>query len=131
MPGRSLIMANKNKSVVLIEPDEAVRTALTTLLDGKGWRVCALALGGDLEGELDTCRPVAIVSESNLPDMQAAAVLDSSRRRKIPVIFLGHRQEVQNAVDLMRMGARDFLEKPFPQDRLLSLLDGLARENSA
>ena len=124
-------MANKNKTVVLIEPDEAVRSALTTLLEGKGWKVCALALGAELEGELDVCRPVAMVSESNLPDMQAVAILDSSRKRKLPVIFLGHRQEVQNAVDLMRMGARDFLEKPFPQGRLLDLLDGLAQENGA
>jgi DNA-binding NtrC family response regulator len=123
-------MANSKRSVVLLEPDEAVRFALKTLLEGKGWQVHALAEGAALAGVLGSCELVAIVSESILPDMRAAEVLDASRKRKIPVVFLGHQQEVQNAVDLMRMGARDFLEKPFPQGRLLDLLDGLAEEHA-
>ena len=41
-----------------------------------------------------------------------------------------HQTAVQNAVDLVRMGAEDFLEKPFPQARLLKLLDSLARTHS-
>ncbi len=118
-------MANKNKTVVLVEPDESVRSAMKTLLEGKGWPVHALAGGGALAEALENCDALAIVSESNLPDMRAVEVLDACRSRKIPVIFLGHQQEVQNAVDLMRMGAWDFLEKPFPQGRLLDLLDSL------
>ncbi|NIP16990.1 MAG: response regulator [Xanthomonadales bacterium] len=124
-------MSYNKSAVILVEPDEAVRSALTTLLKSRGFQVTALENGHDLAQLIESGAPLAIISESGLPDMTAVAVLDMSRSHRIPVIFLGHQQEVQNAVDLMRMGARDFLEKPFPQRRLLDLLDGLALENIA
>ena len=67
----------------------------------------------------------AIISESTLPDRLATAVLELGKAQEIPVIFLGHHQQVQDAVDLMRLGAKDFLEKPFPQARLIRSLDSL------
>jgi DNA-binding NtrC family response regulator len=124
-------MANNDYAVILVEPDEGVRSALTTLLESRGWTVHAFGAGQQLAPALESCQPLAIVSESRLPDLTAVAVLDTSRSHRVPVIFLGHQQEVQNAVDLVRMGARDFLEKPFPQRRLLDLLDGLAAESAA
>lgn len=118
----------KAMPITLVEPDDAVRTALTTLLEGRGWRVLALENGANLDTALGSNTPVAVVCESTLPDMTAVNVLDACRRYHVPVVFLGHQTQVQNAVDLVRMGARDFLEKPFPQARLLSLLENLARE---
>ena len=124
-------MSSKNIPLVLVEPDEAVRSALKTLLEGRGWKVLALGQGADFERTLEAHRLIAVVCESELPDMSAVTVLDKCRRKGVPVIFLGHKLEVQNAVDLMRMGARDFLEKPFPQERLLNLLDGLEGGNAS
>lgn len=121
-------MAGKNMPVTLVEPDEAVRAALKTLLEGRGWKVLALENGERLGSSLHEGTPIAVVCESSLPDMTANSVLDECRRYHVPVVFLGHQTQVQNAVDLVRMGARDYLEKPFPQDRLLSLLESLARE---
>lgn len=112
--------------LTLIEPDEAVRSALTTLLEDQGWEVHALASGEHLEETLTAFTPVAVVCESSLPDQTAASVLDRCRAHRVPVVFLGHKTEVQSAVDLVRMGAEDFLEKPFPQSRLLALLKDLA-----
>jgi len=121
-------LASKRMPVTLVEPDEAVRSALTTLLEGRGWKVLALEDGESLGSSLHEGTPIAVVCESTLPDMTAVKVLDECRRYHVPVVFLGHQTQVQNAVDLVRMGARDFLEKPFPQDRLLSLLENLAHE---
>ena len=119
------VMACLNKNLVLVEPDSAVRTALKTLLQGLGWRVTALKTGQRLDSVLAKSDITAIISESSLPDRLATTVLELGNTQDIPVIFLGHRQEVQDAVDLMRLGARDFLEKPFPQTRLIRLLDSL------
>ncbi len=119
-------MAVKEKLIILIEPDEAVRSAISTLLRQHGWKIRAQANAAGLDDLLHKTRPVALISESKLPDMSAKQVLESSGKNSIPTIFLGHGREVQNAVDLIQLGARDFLEKPFPQGRLLSLLDSLA-----
>ena len=118
-------MACVNKNLVLVEPDSAVRTALKTLLQGLGWHVTALKTGRRLDSVLGKSDITAIISESSLPDRLATAVLELGNTQEIPVIFLGHNQQVQDAVDLMRLGARDFLEKPFSQTRLIRLLDTL------
>jgi FixJ family two-component response regulator len=44
----------------------------------------------------------------------------------MPVVFTGHDLPLQGAVDLIRQGAVDFLDKPFPQSRLLELLNRLS-----
>ncbi len=122
-------MAVPTITITLVEPDEAVRSALSTLLEGRGWKVLALDNGKALDETLDEATPEVVVCESTLPDMSAASVLDACNQRQIPLVFLGHQTDVQSAVDLVRMGARDFLEKPFPQARLLSLLDNLLDKN--
>jgi DNA-binding NtrC family response regulator len=119
-------MVSQKMPITLVEPDEAVRSALTTLLEDRGWEVNALDSGVHLEEILTTAQPMAVVCEASLPDQSAASVLDTCRAHHVPVVFLGHQTEVQSAVDLVRMGAEDFLEKPFPQARLLNLLDSLA-----
>ncbi len=112
-------------AVVLIEPDESVRDALVTLLRGEGWRIIEAGGGGRLEEVLDRGGVVAVISESSLPDLDPATLLDVCATRGLPLIFTGHELPLQRAVDLIRMGARDYLEKPFPQTRLLDLLNQL------
>ena len=118
-------MVPVSKNLVLVEPDKAVRSALKTLLEGLGWRVTALKTGQGLDSVLVKSDITAIISESTLPDRLPTDVLELGKALHIPVIFLGHSQQVQDAVDLMRLGAKDFLEKPFPQARLIRLLDSL------
>lgn len=112
-------------AVVLIEPDESVRDALVTLLRGEGWRVIESGGGERLNEFLDRRGVIAVISESSLPDLDPAALVDVCAERGLPLIFTGHELPVQRAVDLIRMGARDYLEKPFPQSRLLDLLNQL------
>ena len=119
-------MANNNNLVLLIEPDEAVRAAISSLLKQHGWRVSASADADGLKALLEDKAPLALICESELPDMTAKQVLRACQEYEIPAVFLGHRREIQEAVDLIHLGASDFLEKPFPQDRLLRLLNKLS-----
>ena len=108
-----------------MEPDVSVRDALTVLLEGESWRVNCLDDCDDLLAALEEKEVVAVISESSLPDCTPQEILERCSRYKLPVIFTGHDLPVQGAVDLFRQGATDFLDKPFPQSRLLDLLDGL------
>lgn len=119
-------MTAHSKLILLLEPDEAVRSALSAMLRQCGWQVEAREDGAGLEGLLTGHAPAAVVCESSLPDIKARKVLETAGKHNIPVVFLSHAREVQDAVDLMRWGARDFLEKPFPQKRLLKSLESLA-----
>lgn len=111
--------------VLLLEPDEAVRSALASSLKQHGWQVELLGQSEDIAASLGEAMPTAVISESSLPGKAAFAVLEACKAAGVPIIYLGHRAETQGAVDLMRKGAFYFLEKPFPQKRLLEVLEEL------
>ena len=116
--------------LVLIEPDENVRAALLTLLSGEGWRVDAVQGCDDIGLTHEHDEIAAVISESSLPGCAANDVLQVCCARGIPVIFTGHDLAVQAAVDLIQQGAADYLEKPFPQRRLLDLLSHLQHRHN-
>lgn len=111
--------------MVLIEPDVSVRDALTILLQGENWRVDCLGHCDGLLEAIGKDSVVAVISESSLPDCTPQEILERCSVKGVPVIFTGHDLPLQGAVDLIRQGAMDFLDKPFPQTRLLDLLDRL------
>lgn len=119
-------MAICNGLLMLIEPDSAVRDALTTLLTHEGWQVSMVESGETLARELESRKPAAVISESRLPGLDARRVLKVCLEHQVPTVFIGHEQAVQHAVDLVQQGAAGYLEKPFSQARLLQLLRELA-----
>jgi len=125
------IKQKSNKGgVMLIEPDASVRDALVILLRGEGWSVICLDHCAQLSSALESETAVAVISESSLPDCTPQEILELCNSKKIPVIFTGHELSLQGAVDLIRQGASDFLDKPFPQGRLLDLLNDMStRQN--
>lgn len=117
--------------MVLIEPDESVRDALITLLRGEAWQVHVLERCEELGDAIAVEGVVAVISESSLPDCTPDKILHQCNLKQLPVIFTGHNLSLQGAVDLIRQGASDFLDKPFPQGRLLDLLNEIATRHNA
>lgn len=116
--------------LVLIEPDVSVRDALTLLLREKGWSVAAAEDCASLREAAALGGLTAVISESTLPDCSPEEILQLCSGHHLPVVFTGHDLPLQAAVDLIRQGAIDFLDKPFPQTRLLDLLDRLANRQN-
>lgn len=109
------------------------------LLCGEGWAIRYAEDCLELERIIDQQGGAAevhgaltaVISESSLPKCTPGEILELSASRGLPVVFTGHQLSLQGAVDLIRQGAVDFLDKPFPQSRLLDLLERLAkRQNS-
>ena len=122
---RAINKQHKNGILLLNEPDPSVREALTLLLANEGWVVETV---DNCEALIETVRMgdvVAVISEASLPDCPPEDVLESCKQLGTPVVFTGHDLPLQGAVDLIRQGAMDFLDKPFPQSRLLDLLERL------
>lgn len=104
--------------------------ALSLLLKGEGWKVLTVEDCAAMEETVEKSTISVIISESSLPGCSPEQILEKSKARNIPVIFTGHDLPLQGAVDLIRAGAQDYLEKPFRQGRLLDLLERLnTRQN--
>jgi len=107
-----------------------VRDALTLLLQSKGWEIRSAGSCEELSAAIEQGGLTAVISESTLPDCSAQDILELCSGKGLPVVFTGHDLPLQGAVDLIRQGAMDFLDKPFPQSRLVDLLERLSdRQN--
>lgn len=115
--------------LLLIEDELALRTGLIDLLQSEGYRV-TVAVDGPrgleraLEEEFD-----AVILDVMLPRMSGFEVCAEMRRRgrRLPVLMLTARSQVEDRVTGLDCGADDYLVKPFSPAELLARLRALLR----
>jgi len=108
--------------VHIIDDDEAVRDSLTFLLRSAGLDAIPHPSATQfLEG---LTRDVAgcVITDVRMPDMSGLELLNRLRGMSymIPVIVMTGHGDIQLAVEAMKAGALDFLEKPFDDERILA-----------
>ena len=112
-----------SSTVFLLEPDDAVRNALASLLRRVGWKVRTFDKALDWQATDE--QAICLVVEAELPDISSEEIIQGAKKSQMPIIFIGHNITPQSAVDLIHKGALDFLEMPFLQKRLVDLLETL------
>jgi len=116
----------KRKAHVLIVDDEPnVRRVLGTLLEQAGWATTRAESG---EQALDLVRaqdPDLVITDLKMPGMDGMELLGrlQSSFPEIPVIMLTAHGTITNAVEAMKLGAHDFITKPFDRDDVVQLLE--------
>lgn len=110
--------------VYVVDDDAGVRRHLFELLNKQGSHPISYASGADFLDSLDFIDPGILLLEWRLPAGAGAQVLEQvvQRRRDIAPVVMAANAEVRLAVDLIKHGAVDFLEKPFADDALLASL---------
>ena len=119
-----------DRIVYLVDDDEAIRRSAGFMLKTSGFKVTSFASGLDLLKEAKELPPGCILLDVRMPDMDGLQVQQALKDRGIgfPVIVMTGHGDVTVAVQAMKAGAVDFIEKPFEKAVLLSAIDeGLAR----
>lgn len=110
------------KSILIIEDDMSFMTMLSKWLGRKGFDVHTATNLSAAKSSLEkNGRPDLILSDMRLPDGNGTDML--SFAQGIPLIIMTGYAEVQNAVEAMKRGARDYIAKPFAPDMLLSKIN--------
>lgn len=101
--------------VFVVDDDKAVRDSLKLLLKSAGLTSRAYASATEFLAAYDDDQPGCLVLDIRMPGMNGLELQDELNRRGaiIPVIFITGHGDVPMAVDSMRRGAMDFLQKPF------------------
>ncbi|MEM7500172.1 MAG: sigma-54 dependent transcriptional regulator [Pseudomonadota bacterium] len=113
--------------VIIVDDDAELRRSLAQWLRLGGYNPRAFVSGIEalraLEAE-GAAFPGVVVSDLRMPELDGMAVLARIQAldSALPVILLTGHGDVPMAVDAMRKGAYDFVEKPFDPDRLMALL---------
>lgn len=126
--------ATLDRVVYVVDDDRDLRRSLHFLLGTRGVGVSPFADGRQFLGELSSLKPAPIILDLRMPQMDGIQVLHEivSRQVKWPVIIVSGHGEVGVAVEALKLGASDFLEKPVSSTHLLQVIEvafeELARE---
>jgi two-component system response regulator AtoC len=119
---------NEDVTVLVIDDDPGIRDFLQTLAMRQGYGVHTAVDGETALANLDRVRPDIITLDAVLPGMDGLETLRLIRKRQpeVPVIMLSGHGQARTIVEAMRLGAADFLRKPFEAEELeLSLKKAL------
>lgn len=111
-----------NGIIAIVDDDEAVRHSTAQLLQGAGFRVETFPSGDCFLGTDATERVACILLDLHMPGAGGLAVLAAMHRPggSPPVIVLTGHGDLAVAIEAMKLGACDFIEKPYEMDDLLT-----------
>jgi len=110
---------------LVIDDDDVVRKTCVELLEARGHKTLSAASVGEGLRLFAEHRPAAVLLDLRLPDGTGIDVLRELQRQApgTPVVVISGHGSVSEAVEAMKVGATDFLEKPVSRDRLFQILD--------
>lgn len=117
----------REHTVFIIEDDAPVRDSLLHLLRGEGVRARGFASGADFFAQLPEETAACVITDIRMPGMDGVEVV---RRvadlpdRSWPIVVITGHADVPTAVQLMKAGIVDFIEKPFEPSRMLEVVKG-------
>jgi FixJ family two-component response regulator len=114
-------MTNTTSTVFIVDDDDAVRKSLSLLLQSAGVTVESFASARDFLDRYDPYAAGCVVLDVRMPEMTGLELQEylNVHGAVIPVIFITGHGDVPMAVEAMRHGAYDFLQKPFMEQDLL------------
>ncbi|MCH2172299.1 sigma-54 dependent transcriptional regulator [Myxococcota bacterium] len=106
--------------VLVIDDDPGVREYMEALVTRQGYEVFGAPDGEAALKRLDEVRPDLVTLDVVLPGMDGLQTLESLKQRipELPVVMLSGHGQARNIVEAMRLGASDFLRKPFEVEEL-------------
>jgi len=106
--------------VLVIDDDPGIREYLQALASRQGYRVFAAADGEEALERLEETQPDIVTLDAILPGMDGLETLRRIKQRMpdVPVIMLSGHGQARTIVEAMRLGASDFLRKPFEVEEL-------------
>jgi two-component system response regulator FixJ len=107
--------------VCVIDDDDAMRDSLAFLFDTAGIAVRTFESAAAFLAALPTENPSCIVTDVRMPEMTGTDLLRRLREQsnRVPVIVITGHGDIALAVEAMKLGAVDFIEKPFGDEVLL------------
>lgn len=107
--------------ILVVDDEEKMRYLLSIMLESRGHRVDQAGDGAEALEKIRRRAYDMVITDIKMPTMDGTALLKELNREKIacPVVFITAFATVDSAVEAMRMGAADYITKPFEEERIL------------
>jgi two-component system response regulator FixJ len=122
-------MPDKGK-VYVIDDDEAMRDSLNFLLDSADYNVTLFETAVKFLDVLPSLDFGCVVSDVRMPGLDGIELLKRMKagHSTFPIVIMTGHGDIPLAVEALKLGAVDFLEKPFEDDRLIGMIDAAIRQ---
>lgn len=113
--------------ILLVEDEQAITQVVAMHLSLVGHGVRTAADGAAARVQLACCAPDLAILDVMLPGEDGFSLADAFLQREIPVLFLTARTAVIDRVRGLKMGAQDYMLKPFEPAELLARVENILR----
>jgi two-component system response regulator ChvI len=111
-------------TIALVDDDRNILTSVSIALEAEGYRVMAYSDGASALDGFKTSPPDVAVLDIKMPRMDGMEMLRRLRQKSdMPVIFLTSKDEEIDELFGLKMGADDFIRKPFSQRLLVEPIE--------
>jgi len=116
-------------SVLVVDDELLIRKSLAKVLRARGYRVEVASTGAEGLDKTAEVRPQVMILDMRLPDTDGMSVLQKVRALDplLQVIVITAYGDVQSAVDAMKLGACDFLRKPYEMEDIVLAVESAGR----
>ncbi|WP_028605229.1 response regulator transcription factor [Ottowia thiooxydans] len=123
----------KRGTVYVVDDDEAVRDSVQWLLEGQDFRVRCFESAEAFLSRYDPREIACLIVDIRMGGMTGLELQDRlvERQSPLPVAFITGHGDVPMAVDTMKKGAMDFIQKPFKEDKLVPLVERMLEQARA
>lgn len=122
----------KKPTIYIVDDDDGMRRALSVLMSTVGYNAVAFARAAEFLQKLDPNQPACVVLDVRMPEMSGLEVQQHLNRNgsMLPVILMTGHGDIPMAVQAMKDGAFDFLQKPFRDQDLLDRINGALKQDA-
>jgi FixJ family two-component response regulator len=117
-------LAHQRGLVYVVDDDEAVRDSVQWLLEADGFRVKSFDSAETFLSRYDARELACLILDVRMSGMSGLELQDKliERRAPLPIIFITGHGDVPMAVQSMKKGAMDFIQKPFDEQQLRAMV---------
>lgn len=119
----------KKEIIYIVDDDEAVRDSLQWLLEGKDYRVQSFGSAEAFLSRYDAREIGCIIADIRMEGMSGLEMQDRllEKNSPLPIVFITGHGDIPMAVDSMKKGALDFIQKPFKEEDILQTVEKMLR----
>ncbi|RUS67624.1 Response regulator protein TmoT [Saezia sanguinis] len=123
-------MTQKKGIVYVVDDDEAVRDSLQWLLESQGFRVRSFESAETFLARFDPKEVACLIADIRMNGMSGLDLQNKliEMNHPIPLTFITGHGDVPMAVETMKKGAVDFIQKPFNEEELIPLIQRMQEQ---
>jgi DNA-binding NtrC family response regulator len=114
------------RRILVVDDEQNMRNALSILLEKHNYAVCTASDGKEAIATIEGGEVIdLIITDLKMPNVDGIGVLNylTEKKHKIPLVLITAFGSIEAAVETMKMGAADFITKPFNKDVICHVID--------